>query len=120
MLDKNFSPSVFESKLYKETEKYFKADVSNSKNPFTVMMPPPNVTGSLHSSPIISPRNHWLEAVNAGLFSAAVAILHRTLFLKDFHQLVVGLLSSMAREETCAVPEQFDSGDFHFQLVANH
>ncbi|NBT85251.1 MAG: valine--tRNA ligase [Alphaproteobacteria bacterium] len=48
MLDKTFSPQTFESKLYKETEKHFKADPSSLQNPFTVMMPPPNVTGSLH------------------------------------------------------------------------
>ncbi len=48
MLDKIFSPQAFESALYKKTEKYFKADLSSQKNPFTLMMPPPNVTGSLH------------------------------------------------------------------------
>ena len=48
MLDKTFSPQTFESKLYTETEKHFKADPSSPQNPFTVMMPPPNVTGSLH------------------------------------------------------------------------
>ncbi len=48
MLDKTFSPQAFESSLYKKTEKYFKADPSSLKNPFTLMMPPPNVTGSLH------------------------------------------------------------------------
>jgi valyl-tRNA synthetase len=50
MLDKNFQPKDIEARQYDAWEKsgQFKADPESNKNPFTVMMPPPNVTGSLH------------------------------------------------------------------------
>ena len=47
MLDK-FTPQLIEDQLYSESESFFKADLHNSATPYTVMMPPPNVTGSLH------------------------------------------------------------------------
>ncbi len=43
-----FTPQLLEDQLYAESESYFKADLKNSASPYTVMMPPPNVTGSLH------------------------------------------------------------------------
>ncbi|MCD8497885.1 MAG: valine--tRNA ligase [Alphaproteobacteria bacterium] len=50
MLDSKFNPATIESKHYEAMEKSgaFACDVSSSAQPFTVMMPPPNVTGSLH------------------------------------------------------------------------
>ncbi len=50
MLEKNFQASEIESRQYKEWEEsgHFKCDPASNKNPFTIMMPPPNVTGSLH------------------------------------------------------------------------
>jgi valyl-tRNA synthetase len=50
MLDKTFVPEDIEQKQYQEWEKrnLFKADPQSNKAPFCVMMPPPNVTGSLH------------------------------------------------------------------------
>lgn len=50
MLDKTFEPSEIEKTNYKKWEKsgHFKCDVKSESDPFTVMMPPPNVTGSLH------------------------------------------------------------------------
>lgn len=50
MLDKNFDPAAFETRLYEtwEQEGAFAADPSRNAKPFTVMIPPPNVTGSLH------------------------------------------------------------------------
>lgn len=50
MLDKTFQPKDIESRHYEAWEKsgQFACDVKSDKNPFTVMMPPPNVTGSLH------------------------------------------------------------------------
>ncbi|OOB78563.1 MAG: valine--tRNA ligase [Epulopiscium sp. Nuni2H_MBin001] len=50
MLDKVYDPSLVEEKLYKRwIEKgYFHAEVDKSKKPFTIMMPPPNITGELH------------------------------------------------------------------------
>ena len=47
MLDK-FNPQSFEDQLYGESEEFFKASLKNSAAPYTIMMPPPNVTGSLH------------------------------------------------------------------------
>ncbi|MCD8206134.1 MAG: valine--tRNA ligase [Clostridia bacterium] len=49
-MDKTYNPKNFEDKLYAEWEKegYFKAVRDDDKVPFTVMMPPPNVTGVLH------------------------------------------------------------------------
>jgi valyl-tRNA synthetase len=50
MLDKTFTPSDIEPRQYEAWEKsgYFKCDPNSDKNPFAIMMPPPNVTGSLH------------------------------------------------------------------------
>ncbi|MHB1303588.1 MAG: valine--tRNA ligase [Acidiphilium sp.] len=50
MLDKNFDPAAFEAKLYGlwEREGAFAADPARDAQPFTIMIPPPNVTGSLH------------------------------------------------------------------------
>ena len=50
MLDKTFDPKKIEEKHYGAWERdgVFSCDVSSDKPPFTIMMPPPNVTGSLH------------------------------------------------------------------------
>ncbi len=47
---KNYDPASFEDKLYNEwVEKgYFHAEVNKDKKPFTIVIPPPNVTGQLH------------------------------------------------------------------------
>ncbi len=49
-LNSRYSPHEIEDKIYKNwTEKgYFKAVVDKSKEPFVIVMPPPNVTGQLH------------------------------------------------------------------------
>ena len=49
LLDK-YEPKEFEEKLYETWEKkgYFKPSKEEGKKPFTIMMPPPNVTGKLH------------------------------------------------------------------------
>ncbi len=49
-LEKNYNPTDFEDKIYKiwENEGYFKGVIDNDKKPFTIVMPPPNVTGNLH------------------------------------------------------------------------
>ena len=49
-MEKTYNPKSFEDKLYQEWEEkgYFKAVRDDNKVPFTVMMPPPNVTGQLH------------------------------------------------------------------------
>ena len=50
MLDKTYRPAEVEAKFYAIWEKSgaFAADPSSAAPPYTVMMPPPNVTGSLH------------------------------------------------------------------------
>ena len=49
-LAKTYDPKDIEDRLYKKWEdnKYFHAEVDRSKKPFTIVMPPPNITGQLH------------------------------------------------------------------------
>lgn len=49
-LPKNYDPKDFEERLYNkwQNEGYFKSEVNKDKKPFTIIMPPPNITGQLH------------------------------------------------------------------------
>lgn len=49
-MEKVFSPQQIEAELYKEWEEngYFIAKRDENKKPFTIVMPPPNITGQLH------------------------------------------------------------------------
>ncbi|MCW6679421.1 valine--tRNA ligase [Anaerococcus sp. NML200574] len=49
-MDTKYNPQDFEKKIYQKWENngYFKAKVNPDKKPFTIVMPPPNVTGQLH------------------------------------------------------------------------
>ena len=49
-LEKTYSPKEIEPKLYKRwcDKKYFHPEPDRSKKPFTIVMPPPNITGKLH------------------------------------------------------------------------
>ena len=49
-LEKTYNPQEIEDRIYKNwmDKKYFHAEVDQSKKPFTIVMPPPNVTGQLH------------------------------------------------------------------------
>jgi len=49
-LEKNYNPHGMEDRLYKKwmEKKYFHAIVDRSKKPFTIVIPPPNITGQLH------------------------------------------------------------------------
>lgn len=49
-LDKTYDPSNFEDRIYDFWVKndYFKAKVDKTKKPFTIVIPPPNITGQLH------------------------------------------------------------------------
>ena len=49
-LEKNYNPSEIEERLYQKwlDKKYFHAEVNRDKKPFTIVMPPPNITGKLH------------------------------------------------------------------------
>ena len=50
MLDKTYRPETVETRQYEawEASGAFAADPASGKRPYTIMMPPPNVTGSLH------------------------------------------------------------------------
>ncbi|QGU94938.1 valine--tRNA ligase [Clostridium bovifaecis] len=47
---KTYDPKDFEERIYKtwEENKYFTPEVDKNKKPYTIMMPPPNITGQLH------------------------------------------------------------------------
>lgn len=49
-MEKTYQPQSFEQKIYDYwmKNKFFEAHVNKKKEPFTIMMPPPNVTGQLH------------------------------------------------------------------------
>ena len=49
-LAKTYDPKGIEDRLYKKWEDngYFHAQADRSKKPFTIVMPPPNITGQLH------------------------------------------------------------------------
>ncbi len=49
-LAKTYAPKEFEERIYKNWEKkgYFRAERDPAKKPYTIVMPPPNITGQLH------------------------------------------------------------------------
>ncbi|MEM0579920.1 valine--tRNA ligase [Blautia sp. HA2174] len=49
-LAKTYDPKGLEDRIYQKwlDNKYFHAQVNRDKKPFTIVMPPPNVTGQLH------------------------------------------------------------------------
>ena len=49
-LAKTYDPKGIEDKLYQKwlDKKYFHAEVDKTKKPFTIVIPPPNITGQLH------------------------------------------------------------------------
>ncbi|MDE6688109.1 MAG: class I tRNA ligase family protein, partial [Lachnospiraceae bacterium] len=54
-LEKTYNPAEIEERLYEKWEKnkYFHAEVDRSRKPFTIVMPPPNITGQLHMGPAL-------------------------------------------------------------------
>lgn len=50
MLDKVYDPKAIEKKWYDfwETQGFFRAEVNSDKPPYSIVIPPPNITGSLH------------------------------------------------------------------------
>lgn len=50
ILDKQYDPGKIEGKIYEKWEKggYFKPEINKDGKPFTIIMPPPNITGKLH------------------------------------------------------------------------
>ena len=49
-LEKNYDPKDIEDRLYSKwiSKKYFHAEVNPDKKPYTIVIPPPNITGQLH------------------------------------------------------------------------
>lgn len=49
-LAKTYSPKDFEDRIYQNwlDKKYFHAEIDKNKTPFTIVIPPPNITGQLH------------------------------------------------------------------------
>lgn len=49
-LEKTYSPKEFEDKIYKKWEEgeYFKAHINKGKKTYSIVFPPPNITGQLH------------------------------------------------------------------------
>ena len=49
-LSKTYDPSAIERRIYEnwENKGYFKASPNSKKKPYTIVMPPPNITGQLH------------------------------------------------------------------------
>ncbi|MCC6597490.1 MAG: valine--tRNA ligase [Alphaproteobacteria bacterium] len=62
MLDKTFDPQKIEQQLYRTWERSgaFACAPQSEAQPFTIMMPPPNVTGSLHMGHAL---NHTLQDI---------------------------------------------------------
>ncbi len=50
LLEKNYDPKTFEDRIYNTwcDEGYFKPDTSSSAPSYTIVIPPPNITGQLH------------------------------------------------------------------------
>src|SRR3546814_10416001 len=76
MLDKIFSPQDVEARLYKAWEEggCFRPGVKSGK-PYTIALPPPNVTGSLHMG---HAPNHTLDRKRTSL-NASHSFVHRQL-----------------------------------------
>ena len=56
MLDKTYRPETVETRQYEawESAGAFTADPTSARRPYTIMLPPPNVTGSLHMGHALS------------------------------------------------------------------
>ena len=49
-LAKSYNPKDFEDRIYKywNDSGCFKAEIDENKKPYTIVIPPPNITGQLH------------------------------------------------------------------------
>ena len=95
-----YNPKDFEDRLYKSWEEsgYFKPSDDHSKTPFTIVIPPPNVTGQLHMG-------HALD-------NTLQDILIRTKRMQGYNALWVpgtdhaGIATQIKVEEYLRVPNQ--------------
>lgn len=62
-LAKTYDPSQVEDRVYKSwlENKYFHATISKEKEPFTIVIPPPNITGQLHMGHALD--NTWQDII---------------------------------------------------------
>ena len=70
MIDKTYRPEEVEPRRYQqwEAEGAFAAHEDSSAKPYTIMMPPPNVTGSLHIGHVV-----WFQASPMTRFECRIA-----------------------------------------------
>ncbi|MGB4388288.1 MAG: class I tRNA ligase family protein, partial [Caldicoprobacterales bacterium] len=62
-LAKTYDPSQVEDRVYKSwlENKHFHATISKEKEPFTIVIPPPNITGQLHMGHALD--NTWQDII---------------------------------------------------------
>ena len=62
-MEKVYDPKSVEDRLYAkwEREGYFHAEADSGKEPFTIVMPPPNITGQLHMGHALD--QTWQDAI---------------------------------------------------------
>ncbi len=62
-LSKVYEPQKSQESIYAQwlSKKYFHAEVDKSKKPFTIVMPPPNITGQLHMGHAMD--NTWQDII---------------------------------------------------------
>ena len=65
-LSKVYEPKEVERRIYEmwETGGYFHAEKDESQKPFTIVMPPPNVTGQLHICLLYPSLQRWTPAAS--------------------------------------------------------
>src|SRR3990167_3556307 len=54
-MDTKYDHKKFEKQIYEQLEQggYFKAEVDENKKPFTVILPPPNASGKMHTGNVL-------------------------------------------------------------------
>ena len=74
-LAKQYDPKGTEDRIYQEwcDKGYFHTQIDRSKKPFTIVMPPPNVTGQLHMGHAMD-----LKKTDTGKFYSNVFAVFRT------------------------------------------
>jgi len=63
LINKNYEPNEIEDRIYKKwlDKGYFHAKVNKEKKPFTIVIPPPNITGQLHMGHAMD--NTWQDII---------------------------------------------------------
>ena len=68
LLDKKYDPKNVEDRLYNfwSDNGYFTPEIDKSKKPFSIVIPPPNVTGQLHMGHALDQTLPYPEDERAG------------------------------------------------------